>query len=404
MLPLVAHGFADAGALPIPLPLLMAGSAGTLIAATRVPTRAAAARTTTPPADLPLLADRSIPATAARVLAALLLFGLLVPALLGPPDVGSNPAPRLLFTLAWAGLVPASLLLGPVWRTASPLRALSRLVEGDGGASSARPLPATTGVWPAVVAAAVFSYAEHVAPHSGPVIAVFVGSYLLVQFAAAARYGAGWYAAGDVFEVYSAVLGTLAPLGRDRAGRVRPRSPRRLLSTWSAPPGVIAFVGVLVGANLYDALEPTGGGAMRSSWLALCMALAVAVLLAGTRPPWLAPATAPLLAGHAAAHYLAPLLIDTQVTAVLASDPLGRGWDLLGLTRAPIVAEPIPPWLGLSCELALLVAGHACAAVVAGDLARARLPRKATRAALFPFHAAVAVSLLAGVWLRFAGL
>ncbi|MGH3664889.1 MAG: hypothetical protein ACRDU8_02150, partial [Egibacteraceae bacterium] len=74
--------------------------------------------------------------------------------------------------------------------------------------------------------------------------------------------------------------------------------------------------------------------------------------------------------------------------------------DLLGLRGAEVAAEPIPAAAGLALELLLLVAGHALALVVADRLARARLDRRVVGAALFPFRAAVLVSLLAGVGVR----
>src|ERR1700754_1402569 len=46
----------------------------------------------------------------------------------GPQDPDANPAPRALYVLLWVGVVPASLLLGPVWRVVNPLRLLHRLV------------------------------------------------------------------------------------------------------------------------------------------------------------------------------------------------------------------------------------------------------------------------------------
>ena len=47
-------------------------------------------------------------------------------ALAGPPETERNLAPWALYVTFWVGLVPASLLLGPVWRVANPLRLLHR--------------------------------------------------------------------------------------------------------------------------------------------------------------------------------------------------------------------------------------------------------------------------------------
>ena len=59
----------------------------------------------------------------------LLATAVVVFGLLGPQDPDeANPAPRALYVLFWVGVVPASLLLGPVWRVVNPLRLLHRLL------------------------------------------------------------------------------------------------------------------------------------------------------------------------------------------------------------------------------------------------------------------------------------
>ena len=56
----------------------------------------------------------------------LLATAVVVFGFLGPQEDEANPAPRVLYVLLWVGVVPASLLLGPVWRAVNPLRALHR--------------------------------------------------------------------------------------------------------------------------------------------------------------------------------------------------------------------------------------------------------------------------------------
>ena len=47
-------------------------------------------------------------------------------AVAGPDETSRNLAPWVLYVTFWVGLVPASLLLGPVWRTVNPLRLVHR--------------------------------------------------------------------------------------------------------------------------------------------------------------------------------------------------------------------------------------------------------------------------------------
>lgn len=56
--------------------------------------------------------------------------------------------PELASQVLWVGLVPASLVLGPVWRSLNPLRALSAglaRLGGDPGYELARDYPARLG-------------------------------------------------------------------------------------------------------------------------------------------------------------------------------------------------------------------------------------------------------------------
>ena len=175
-------------------------------------------------------------------------------------------------------------------------------------------------------------------------VLITVGVYVVVGTAGALLFGREWLRTADPVQVASTAVGAIAPIGRSRSG-VRLRSPRRGVGAALAPPGLGVFLGVLIGINLFDALP--------------------------------------------------------AFFSVLASDPLRRGWNLLGLTGQEIVAEPIPPTLGLALQALLLVAGHALAMVVASDLAARHLRPRAASASLFPVRAAIVASLVLGVFLRF---
>lgn len=150
--------------------------------------------------------------------------------LLGPDDPDRNPAPGALYVLLWVGLVPASLLLGPVWRLVNPLRALHALHPPR----NPRPLPAAVGIRPAAVGLLLFTWLELVAPDntSSVTLLTALAVHCGVQLAGAARHGERWFAHADPFEVYSSLLARLSPLGRRADGRLVLRSP----STASTPP------------------------------------------------------------------------------------------------------------------------------------------------------------------------
>ena len=123
---------------------------------------------------------------------AVIIFGFL-----GPQDDEANPAPRALYVLLWVGLVPVSLLLGPVWRAVNPLRALHRLLAPLRRRPT-RPLP-DVGYEPAAVGLAAFVWLELVAPMRDvpAVVATFLLLYAAIHTAAALRHGPAWFDRGD---------------------------------------------------------------------------------------------------------------------------------------------------------------------------------------------------------------
>jgi hypothetical protein len=160
---------------------------------------------------------------------------------------------------------------------------------------------------------------------------------------------------------------------------------------------------VLIAANAYDAVAPSGSLGSRLAIFLIATAAGAGVLTAAARPATFASALIPAAVAHAGAHYLSPLLVDTQIAAVQASDPFGLGWNLLGLTGNEIVAEPITPFVGLTISYLILVAGHVLAMAVATDIAARHVPARARAAALFPIRAAILGSLAVGVYTRMGG-
>src|SRR6185437_10406619 len=100
----------------------------------------------------------------------------------GPADLMRNLAPWALFVTFWVGLVPASLLFGPVWRVLNPLRlvhaALAEMLRVDPEQGVYR-LPEAVGYWPAAASLAGYGWFELVYPrHAQPIpTAVFLTLY-----------------------------------------------------------------------------------------------------------------------------------------------------------------------------------------------------------------------------------
>ncbi len=89
----------------------------------------------------------------------------------------------------------------------------------------------------------------------------------------------------------------------------------------------------------------------------------------GLLAQWFVPTMLPIAIAYHLAHYLAFLLIAGQLAIPIASDPLGRGWDLFGSGLYLVDAAIIGPAHLWYFSVAVIVAGHAAAVVVAHRVA-----------------------------------
>ena len=169
--------------------------------------------------------------------------------LTGPQAIEHNMAPWVLYIIFWVGLVPASLLLGPIWRVINPIRLVHKVLAAAlrlDPIQGAITLPERVGYWPAALSLTAFAWFELVYPSgSEPVtVAVFVLGYTILNTVAALLVGHRWFERGDGFEVYSALLGAMAPIGPARTGgsccvtrwKVSTRFSRRRGWSASSPP------------------------------------------------------------------------------------------------------------------------------------------------------------------------
>ncbi len=200
--PILAHGIGGRSDLPVPLWLAQYGAVTALVVSFvvlitfwKTPRLEAGAAG----------AGRPLPAWLQRVVAAL-----------GPNSSAVNPAPTWVYVWFWVGLVPASILLGPVWRLLNSLRTVSAGLARLARDPEPRPMPPWLGYWPAAAGLAVFAWLELVYLYRDEpfTLLVFFILYGTVQLWAGFLYGQDWYARGDPFEVYSSLLGSLSPFGR----------------------------------------------------------------------------------------------------------------------------------------------------------------------------------------------
>jgi hypothetical protein len=264
----------------------------------------------------------------------------------------------------WVGLVPVSIVAGPVWRAVNPLRTLFRLLRLPAG--GLWPVPVSAGRWPAAVALLVFVWFELVAPHRGDPVAVgsFVLGYAAVQLALATMYGEEWFAAGDCFEVISSLAGRLH------------RHPLAGVAQTADGPGLAAFLAIWWGSTIFDSASGFvpdiryGTAAL----LALC-GLVLASVRVLTRRVDVTASLIPIAVGYTLAHYLTLLLVEAPRGLLLTMQQWGLAED------ARWDGAPAPGVIA-AAQITLILAGHVLSVVVAHDKALADAPDRPTLATL----------------------
>ncbi|MBB2747317.1 UNVERIFIED_ORG: hypothetical protein FHR35_007196 [Microbispora rosea subsp. rosea] len=436
---LLAHGVGGRQDLPIPFSAAVTGAALALL----VSFVALGALWKEPRLNAALTAARSLPTAvqtavttpawkwvwriAGLVAAAYFCIGLLF-----GPDRADNPTAGAFYVLFWVGLVPLSLLFGPVWRGLNPLRTLHLLAckaLGRDPELGLRPLPAGVGYWPACAGLFAFVWLELVAPERAtlPVIGAWLAAYTVLTLAGAVVFGSRWFDHADPFEVYSDLVGRLAPAARRRDGVVVWRNSLDGMAGLRPAPGLTALVVVLLGSTMYDSLSnapvwvrfmqesavpaPVTGTAGLVAVIGLVLAAyRAATALAGR---WgaaepgktageIAHSIVPIAVGYVVAHYYTLFLLEGQRTIALLSDPLDTGADWLGTAGWTIQALGTTPAGVATLQVTVIVIGHVLGTVLAHDRALALFPRRTAVLGQIPLLVLMVAYTVVGLLLLFA--
>ena len=368
--------------------------------------------TTRPPAAGPAPAwlDRLTSSTAWRVALRVLGFAFFLyvaAAAVFGQDTLVNPFLGVFYVLLWVGIVPLSLLLGPVWKAISPSRTINAVlarVSGSDPEVGMYAYPERLGYWPAAVGLFAFVWLELVYPHStelGPV-RLWCAVYI-------ARHAHRRRALRQPLLRAGGPLRGLLVAGGQAVGVGPPRrAPGRSAARWptSTPsrsrPGWSAWSRCCSAARRTTrSRSPARGcGSSRrrrsprassttsrcssSAWAsgsifaAGCMATGVA---RGTRrstlPDLFAHSMVPIIVGYIIAHYLTYLVEYGQTTLVQLSDPFSRGDDYLGTADLAVNY-----WLSFHpdflarLKVGAVVVGHVLGVIAAHDRAVRLLPRR----------------------------
>jgi hypothetical protein len=396
---IVAHGVGGRQDLPIPFNLALWGSAlvlvitfVTLAALWRTPRLSRPASGAALPAGVTRVADHPVSRAVLRALG-LLITGYVAVAALAGPDDALNPTAGAVYVLFWVGLVPASLLFGPVWRLLNPLRAIHALIARAAGRDpqdGPRELPERLGYWIAALGLLAFAWLELVAPDraSTSTLRLFFGVYAVAMLTGASIFGSRWFERCDAFEVWSSLIARMSPLGRREPDRrLVIRSPLVGLATTPVLPGLAAVLVVSLGTTAFDGFSRTGTwlnivqepgrSTTLFGTLGLLTALLVVALTYGAAtasvgrhgPARFAPSMLPIAIGYVVAHYFSLFVFEGQHTMQLLSDPLGNGADLLGTGNGTVNYQLISVTTIAVIRAGAVVVGHVLAVVVAHDRA-----------------------------------
>lgn len=413
----LAHGTGPGHDLPIPLFYAVAGGALAVFVSflamsllwTESRLRGASAGR-----PLPWL-ERLVDAPVTRWVLRLAALGgtsaVVVAAIRLPDDPHVNPAASVVYGVFWVGLAVASLAFGPAWRVLNPLRTLHVLVARAlriDPRQGPLPLPVWLGYWPAVAGLVAFMWMELVSPTPDSTVTLFwyFGTYSTVHLVAAALFGSRWFDRGDAFEVYSALIGRLALLGRRADGRLVVRSPLDGLDAIRPAAGLVTLVCALLAGTGFDSV--TGlweSGAVAAGTLGLAVAM-VAVVVAYRAAVMLAGAVGgrrdvaglfvhslvPIAVGYLIAHYIALLIGEGQRAVVLL---LGADW--------PINEAPLPAAAVAGLQVLAIVTGHVLGVLAAHDRAVRLFEPRAAVAGQVPLMVLMVLLTVSGLSLLAAG-
>lgn len=300
-----------------------------------------------------------------------------------------DTASLFLWTYGWVGLTLVSAFIGPAWTWLDPFASLHRLLAaaadrlGLAGGQPA-PYPPRLGRWPAVLGFTVFIWLELAMPgaRSGRGLGLVLVAYTVVTLVAMTQFGREtWRRNGEVFSVWFGLVGRLAPLavspGPDRTAEPDGRPERLRVRRFAAgllEPGTdlasLALVALSTAGILFDGLSQTQiyfdlfgiptlpeQTVLLLGWLAIVVALALAVgRIVGTGP--LVAGLVPIAIGYLIAHYLTFVLFDSQRILLSLTDPLGLGWDLLGIGEFEPATGWLPGSVAWSLQLVAVIGGH----------------------------------------------
>ena len=272
----------------------------------------------------------------------------------------TNPIFGFIYILVWVGLVPISLVFGPVWRTLNPLRTLHLLLSKllrQPPSKGLLELPA----WVGSVACRARHLRLHLAgtgragPRHPPGAAGVDRAVRRDHDVRRDPVRRPLVLDGRSVRGLRDLMSRLSPWGRRTDGSLVIRRPLENLDGLRPQPGLVGMVAALLGSTAYD------GFSNSSSWIGWAQNQDISMTWLGTRalivfilfvlitysgatilagrlsdssrtalPGLFAHSVVPIAFGYVVAHYLTLFILEGQRTLIYLSDPLSNGANIFG--------------------------------------------------------------------------
>jgi hypothetical protein len=418
---ILAHGLGGSSDLPVPYAFSVIGAAWALtftFALVAFAWKRPRFDPDKPARPLPAAVTTFVDSHITRCIAAataLAFTGWVLLAGLWGPQTQGNALLGVFYVLLWVGLVAVSLVFGPVWRVISPVRTVYLALQRITPQRVAGPwlsYPDSWGYRPAAVGLFAFVWMELASPNPAALawVKTWLLVYLLVLLIGAWLCGQRWFARADPFGVYSMAVSRLSPFRRDPTTRkIGIGNPFDHLVSLPIRPGVVAVLAVLLGSTAFDSFSSSttwrnfadglartvhsvpvavSSSALRTAGLLAFVAVVATTFSMAARatggvdregrhalPGQLAHSLIPIVVGYIFAHYLSYLVERGQQAVFALADPLGRGWNLLGLGHLHVAyLLSLHPTVLAVVKVTSVVTGHIVAVIAAHDKALRVLP------------------------------